>query len=554
MRPFVAIFGRRGAYYRVSIQKPVPCTVSHKQTISMKILASEQLYQADKATVEKQKISSWELMERAGTQVFNWLHQILNEAPVPVRIFCGIGNNGGDGLVLGRLLLAKGYTVSLYVVNYSDKRSEDFGKNYEKYIHHAKVPPKTISSEADFPVINAGDIVVDAIFGIGLNRPPEGWVKKLIRHLNHSEALRLAIDVPSGLYPNKPLEDREAVYKAKFVLTFQLPKLTFFLPDSAPFISGYKILDIGLDADFIDHAEPLATFITRPQAKQYYIPREKFGHKGTYGHSLIIAGSYGKIGAAILATTAALKTGAGMVTAFVPKCGYQIMQISVPEAMVLTDDKENHLSAISFGFEPSAMAIGMGIGKAKETLEAFKEFLRKVEKPLVIDADGLNLISENSGLLQYIPKNSILTPHPGELKRLIGEWENDFDKLEKTKSFSKEHQVIVVIKGAYTMTVHEDSLFVNSTGNPGMGTAGSGDALSGVITGLLSQGYKPLEAAIFGVYLHGSAGDIAACQNGPEALTARDIIDNLSQAYIELDYDENQKEIYPQKESRENPN
>lgn len=500
----------------------------------MKIFSAEQLYEADKTTVEKQEITSEALMERAGTQIFNWLHQRMQGAPVPIHIFCGIGDNGGDGLVVGRQMIEHGYNVIVYVVNCSDKRSKNFLLNYDKIKNATKIWPILMKSEADFPEINPDDIIVDAIFGIGLNRCPGGWVKKLIQYLNESKAFKLAIDIPSGLFPNLPLEDKEAVLKANHTLTFQTPKLSFFLPETAGFASNFDVLDIGLDLEFLSDTEPLAQLISKPEAQEFYRPREKFGHKGTYGHALIVAGSYGKIGAAVLSIAAAFRIGAGLVTAFVPKCGYTILQTAIPEAMVITDNEEEFISDISIDFEPSAIGVGMGIGKNKATVEALKKFFKNSKAPFIIDADALNNISETKELLKLIPKNSVLTPHPGELKRLIGDWKDDYDKLEKVKKFSDKHDVAVIIKGAYTITVYGDKLYINTSGNPGMATAGSGDALSGIITGLLSQGYDTLQASVFGVYMHGRAGDIASGQMGYEAVMAGDIIDNLAEAYLDL--------------------
>ncbi len=500
----------------------------------MKIFSSEQLYEADNITVEKQQITSEALMERAATQIFQWLHKRLNGAPVQIRIFCGIGDNGGDGLVVGSMLIEHGYNATVYVVNCSDKRSKNFLLNYDKIKNVTKKWPVLMKGEDDFPEINSEDIIIDGIFGIGLNRCPSGWVKKLIQYLNASKAFKLAIDIPSGLYSNSPLEDKEAVLKANHTLTFQAPKLSFFLPETAGFVSNFDVLDIGLDEEFLHDTEPIAQLISKPEAQRFYQAREKISHKGIYGHALIVAGSYGKIGAAVLATTATFRIGAGMVTAFVPKCGYTILQTAIPEAMVITDKEEEFISEIVFDFEPSAIGIGMGIGKNKTTVEALKKLFTKKDIPFVIDADALNNISENKELLKLLPKNSILTPHPGELKRLIGEWKNDYDKLEKAKKFSEKHGVVLIIKGAYTITVYGDKLYINTSGNPGMATAGSGDTLSGVITGLLSQGYDLLLASVFGVYMHGLAGDIASEQMGYEAIMAGDIIDNFSEAYLDL--------------------
>lgn len=500
----------------------------------MKILSVDQLYEADKMTLKNQQINSAQLMERAGNRIFVWLDDRFQGFPDPIHIFCGLGDNGGDGLVVGRLLIEHGYHVKVYVVNYSDKRSKNFLLNYDRIKKVSREWPILLKSEGDFPELNPEDFVIDAIFGIGLNRSPEGWVKNLIKHLNNSQAFILAVDIPGGLFANKASKDQEAIIIANYTLTFQVPKLAFFLPQAAPFVPSVKILDIGLDLEFIEECEPLAQLIFQEDAQNIYIHREKFGHKGTYGHALIVAGSYGKIGAAVLATTAAFRIGAGMVTAFVPKCGYNILQTTIPEAMVITDKEEELITDITTDFKPTAIGIGMGIGKNKATIEALRNLFISANCHFVIDADALNLISENKELLKLLPKKSILTPHPGELKRLIGPWKDDYEKLEKVKKFSKKYDVVVIVKGAYTTTIYNGKIYINTTGNPGMGTAGSGDALSGVITGLLCQGYDILNASLFGVYMHGKAGDSAAEEMGYEAIKASDIIDNLSEAYMDL--------------------
>ena len=500
----------------------------------MKIFSAEQLYKADAITAEKQGITADDLMERAGTQIYNWLHHRMQGAQVPIHIFCGIGNNGGDGLVIGRLLIESGYNVHLYVVNCSDKRSKNFLTNYDRIKNVTKEWPKLMKSEADFPQIHEDDIIIDAIFGIGLNRCPDGWVKKLIQYLNENKAFKLAVDIPSGLYANMPLEDPDAVLKANHTLTFQSPKLAFFLPKTGIFVPFYEVLDIGLDPEYLSTTKPLAQLIGKVEAQQFYKQREKYDHKGTYGHALIVAGSYGKIGAAVLSAKATLKIGAGMVTVFSPKCGYNILQTAVPEAMVLTDQNENHISEVKLEFDPSAVGVGMGLGSHEETISALKELFKSAKTPMVIDADAINALAQSKELLKEVPKSSILTPHVGELKRLIGVWKNDYEKLKKAKAFAKKHDVILVLKGANTVTIVDDKLYINTTGNPGMATAGSGDVLTGIITGLQAQGYDATLSAVFGVYLHGNAGNIASQTLGFEAVTAGDIIENIGNAYLAL--------------------
>ncbi len=500
----------------------------------MKILSATQLKEADKLTLEKQGISSTELMERAATMVFDEIHKRLQGAPIPVKIFCGIGNNGGDGLVVGRQLIDAGYDVTIYIVNYSDQRSQDFLVNYDRVKNRTKKWPVLLKSEDEFPEINYGDFVVDAIFGVGLNRPLPDWVAGLVRHINASGAFVLAIDMPSGLMADAAVEDLESIIRASYTITFQAPKMAFYLPDTAPYVGDLQILDIGLDADFLEKASAVAELISRPEARALYTPRQRFTHKGTYGHALIIGGSYGKIGSVCLTATAALRAGAGLVTIYAPKCGYDILQTALPEAMVLTDPHKEILTNIEFDLEPDVIGFGVGVGTKEETIEALEQLLKKNKKPMVLDADGLNILSKKNDLLKLLPEGSVLTPHPKELERLIGSWKDDFEKLEKVKSFTKEYKVIVLIKGTYTCIVTPKDLFINTTGNPGMATAGSGDVLTGVITALIGQGYEPLRATVLGTYLHGKAGDLAAEKFSYEGVIAGDIAKNTGAAIFDL--------------------
>lgn len=499
----------------------------------MKIFSASQIYEADKSTIQKQQISSDELMERAATKVFEWIHSRLRGTHVHIKLFCGIGNNGGDGLVLARLLKEHDYTISVFVVNYSEKRSKDFLLNLER-LKNAKLWPDFLNKESELPVISPNDILVDAIFGIGLNRAPDTWVGNLIRHINASRAFVLSVDVPSGLPVDRAPWDATSVVHASYVLSFQSPKLVFFLPETGVYVNQWELLDIGLDSEYLDSTDTDFELIGRPEVLPIYRSRLKFSHKGHYGHAAIIGGSHGKIGAVQLASNSCLAVGAGLVTAFVPSCGYDVLQTTVPEVMVLTDRHAKILSDIKLPFEPTTIGFGMGVGKDSITVEAFALFLKSVEIPIVIDADGLNMLSEHPDLIKDIPRSSVLTPHPKELERLIGTWKDDFEKLEKTFAFSKEHNVVVVIKGAHTICVHGNKGYVNTTGNPGMATAGSGDVLTGMITGLISQGYSTVDAAVFGVYLHGLAGDIAASKMGYEALRATALVDNIGNAYLEL--------------------
>ncbi|WP_179345161.1 NAD(P)H-hydrate dehydratase [Winogradskyella ursingii] len=525
----------------------------------MKVFSKEQIYEGDKLTVERQNISSTELMERAATQIFNWMHLRMQGAQVPIHVFCGIGNNGGDGLVLARHLINHGYNVVTYIVNCSDKRTKDFLVNYDRIKNASKEWPIMLSCKEDFSeiVIDEKDIIVDAVFGIGLNRPPNEWVQKLFQWFRKSKAFTLAIDIPSGLYTDQPVENDNHVVHANYTLSFQSPKLVFFLPTTAKFTTQWEVLDIGIDRDYLIETETEVELIGKMEVLPFYKSREKFSHKGMYGHTMIAGGSYGKIGAVTLASRAALSAGSGLVTAFVPKCGYQILQTSTPELMVLTDENEKEITNINYDIEPTVIGVGMGMGTSDATANAFQEFLKSNKTPLVVDADGLNVLSKKKSLLKLLPKQTVLTPHPKELERLVGKWSDDFQKLKKTKEFSRKYNAIVVIKGSNTITVFKDKMYVNTTGNPGMATGGTGDVLTGVIAAMIAQKYEPLAATIFGVYLHGKSADIALEDYGYQSLIASHVIDYLGNAYLDLfkqpeenqpqrQQEENQKEGKPQ--------
>lgn len=504
-----------------------------RNTLKMKILDQGQAYQADQITLERQGIRSAELMERAARGLFDWLHARLQGGPAPIAVFCGIGNNGGDGLALARLLSEHGYRVEVYIVAYSEKRSADFLLNL-KALQNRGIHPGELQAGSAFPPLEPACTVVDALFGIGLSRPPDPWVRELIGHMNASGAFVLSVDLPSGLYMDAVPEHPEGVVRADCVLSIGSPKLVFFLPQTGVYAKQWEVLDIGLDAAYLAGVETEFELFTGQEARALYRPRMKFGHKGTYGHVRLVGGSYGKIGAVSLAARACLHSGAGLVTAWLPRCGYVPLQSSVPEAMVQTGGEADFLSEFPEAGEGYTTGLGMGMGKHPQTRDAFLSWLARQKDPLLIDADGLNLLSENPGALDSVPKGSILTPHPGELRRLIGPWKDDFDKLGKARDFASRLGCVLLIKGAHTVVWFQGKGFVNGSGNPGMATAGSGDALSGILTGLLAQGYPPLHAALLGVYLHGRAGDLMALQTGFEGLTASGIIGAIGPAFREL--------------------
>ncbi len=500
----------------------------------MKILTAAQLAAADAATQESQNISSNELMERVSTLVFNKIHERLNGAPVPIKIFCGIGNNGGDGLAIARHMIQHGYHVTTFVTNCSKKRSKNFLINYDRIKEASNDWPVLLDCADDIPEIGKNDIVIDAIFGTGINKPVTGWMAHLFDRLNNSGAFIVSVDMPSGLYSNTAQVKEAAIIAANHTFTFNNPKLSFFLADTGMYTGSFEVIDIGLDPQFLSQVDPVAVLITNQSAQNIYRPRKKFTHKGDYGHVLIMAGSQGKMGAAVLAASAAVQSGAGKVTAYIPQHGNTILQSSVPEVMTLCDEGVDVLKDFNVAIEKYTLCIGPGIGQDSKTIAAFTTAIKKQSHPILVDADGINILAHDKALIDYLPKLSVLTPHDGELERLVGTWESGIERLEKAKAFSTEHDLILVLKGAHAVTVYKDNMYINDSGNAGMATAGSGDVLSGVITAFIAQGYDPLMAAVFGTYIHGASGDLAAQTYAHEGLKASIISNFIGPAILQL--------------------
>lgn len=499
----------------------------------MKILSSSDIYKADQATIKNTPISSTDLMERAGQKCVDRILNLDLDPSVQVHIFCGMGNNGGDGLVIARLLLEKGYKVSPYIVRISKRSSADFQINLKRLIRIGIVPEE-IEDVKNFPVILGGETVIDAIFGIGLKGNPEGLAKEVIEQINHSGAKIIAIDIPSGLFSETPVSDKDAVIRADLVLTFQNPKLAFFLPENRSYIKNWELLDIGLDQACIQAAESVFCTVDFESVKHRLKARDKFSHKGTYGHAMIIGGSFGKIGAVILASRAALKAGSGLVTTYIPKCGYTAVQTANPEIMVEVDD-ENYLEHFNCKTKATAIGVGVGMGTHTKTKKGFAAFLKSNRIPLVIDADAINIVAAHPELSELIVRGNILTPHPKEFERLAGPWKNDYDKLDKQLAFSNKHQCLVVLKGTYTTLAYQGKIYFNTSGNAGLATAGSGDVLTGIITGFLAQGYEVLDAALLGVYIHGRSADLGIkAHESMESFTASDCVEHLGLVFKEF--------------------
>jgi ADP-dependent NAD(P)H-hydrate dehydratase / NAD(P)H-hydrate epimerase len=501
----------------------------------MKIFSTAQIQAWDAFTIENEPIAAYDLMQRA-SEAFVWaFEKKFAKTEKAIHIFCGSGNNGGDGLCIARYLFRKNRKVNVYLIDYKQNTN-----SFESALSDLDIPKNqifTLKESEDYLAIldkiGKKDIIVDAILGAGLNRPLEGFLEKLIYEINKIAAVKVAVDIPSGLFADTRTTGE--TLQANYTFTFQSPKFAFFFPENQDRLGQWKVLDIGLSKAFFTAQKTDNYYITPKIISQIYTPRKKFDHKGTYGASLILAGSYGKMGAAVLATRACLRAGAGLLTAYIPKIGYDIMQISVPEAMVLSDNNVWNISDIPPTKPYKAIGVGPGMGTSKETVAALERLLENYRQPMIIDADALNILSFRSDLLEKVPKNSIFTPHVKEFERLFGESKNEFERHELQKQKAIELEIFIVLKGAHScIATPEGTCFFNTTGNPGMATGGSGDVLTGILTSLLSQGYPSREAAILGVYLHGLAGDLAAKKNSEEAMAAGDIIDFLGKAFLKM--------------------
>ncbi|NJN25873.1 MAG: NAD(P)H-hydrate dehydratase [Cyclobacteriaceae bacterium] len=498
----------------------------------MKIFNTQQIREADQYTIDHEPIKSSDLMERAAKSFVQWFEQYF-EKQRKVFIFCGTGNNGGDGLAIARMLSFKKWQVKTVMVSKSSNKSHDCMINYLKLAEVREVAGIASASDLNFE-IEKNDIVVDAIFGSGLSRPVDGIHAETIAYINQSGATVVSVDVPSGLFADD-VSPKGAIVRADHVVSFQFPKLAFMLAENSMYIKNWIVADIGLHPEFIKNTESPYEYLEHSFIKNLLRKRTKFEHKGNFGHSLIIAGSHGKMGAAVLCSKACLKTGAGLVTAHIPGCGYHTMQTSIPEVMVSVDYNKKFLTSIPELDAYEAIGIGPGIDKNIETYEVISQLLANYKKPIVVDADALNIISKEQNMMKSLPEGSILTPHPGEFKRMVGFWNDDFERLEQQIAISKQYKVYIVLKGGHaSISTPEGKVYFNSTGNPGMATGGSGDVLTGMITSLLGQGYSSLHASLLGVYLHGLSGDIAVQFMGEEGLCASDLIDFLPQAFMEL--------------------
>jgi hydroxyethylthiazole kinase-like uncharacterized protein yjeF len=509
----------------------------------MKLLSAAQIRQLDQATIREQQTTSTELMERAATAVAQWLFGRFDpHATTDVLLLCGPGNNGGDGLALARLLYRAGYAVRVALLP-ADKYSDDYQHNHHVLPH--LIPVSELRADA-LPPIQPTTLVVDALFGTGLTRPLAGLAAAVVEHLNASAAQVVAIDLPSGLLANAPQPDPAApVVRAQHTVSFGPPKLAFLLPQNAELVGEWYSADIGLSQDFIEQTDTPWHFtaLPKPQPENWspaptgqpeiQLPkRAKFGYKNTFGHALLLAGSRGKVGAAVLSSGACLRGGVGLLTVAVPGCGYDIIQTTRPEAMCLADAQPDFISELPDLQSYQAIGIGPGLGQNDASRAVLERLLREAKVPLVLDADALNMLGTHRELLDLLPPSTVLTPHLGEFARLTEKTKDDYHRLDLLREFAQRHRCIVVLKGAYTAIAAPDGqVYFNGTGNPGMGTGGSGDVLTGLVLALRAdQRLDAVLATRLAVLAHGHAGDLAAADMGEAGLIAGDLVAHIGPA------------------------
>jgi len=496
----------------------------------MKIFTAEQIRKCDEFTISDEPVSSIQLMERAAQSCVDWIYENCKNHR-NFTIFCGSGNNGGDGFAIAKMLYLKGFDVDVFV-DPKAKYSNDANVNFKELKEVSGVLIKNFKDVESYRFDNR-TVIIDALFGTGLSRELEGDYKQLVNDLNSKNNVRISIDVPSGLFTDVISDENSTIFKADYTLSFQFWKKSFLHPETGKYTGEVVILDINLSEEYIANTATPDFVIDDKIVESIFKPRNEFSHKGTYGKVTIVAGSYGKIGAAVLATKSALKTGAGLTFTLAPKCGYEILQTSCPEAMFIQGG-ENYIDQFDID-ETSVCGIGPGLGTDSETEKSLLKFLKQYPKPLLLDADALNIISKDEKNLKLIPKKSIITPHPKEFERLFGATKNSFERVELAQKKANELQIYIVLKDHHTQIITpEGNVFYNITGNSGLAKGGSGDILTGIITSFLAQGYSEENAAIFGVWFHGKAAEFAAEKYSKESMLPTDVVNEFGNVFEEL--------------------
>ncbi|MGV8134198.1 MAG: NAD(P)H-hydrate dehydratase [Mangrovibacterium sp.] len=501
----------------------------------MKIFTTKQIAEIDRFTIENEPVPDIDLMERAALQIVNWLVRHIHTSK-KLLFYAGPGNNGGDAMAVARMMANRNYSCELFLLDLGKGLKGSPAINLKRLEDQGKVKVKRITSEKDLTGVPFEAVVIDGLFGSGLTRQADGLAEKVIAAINASGAYVISIDMPSGLFgEDNSANDLSKVIKASCTLTFQFPKLSFFFPEHDILVGQWEVLPIDLHPEAIAMTETPFYFLSSEFIASKLMKRNKFAHKGNFGHALLIAGSRCKIGAAVLASRSCLRSGVGLLTTHVPNPAVSIIQGAVPEAMCSADASDLMFTEFPDLSFYTAVGVGPGIGMKPNCKKALRELLEQKPGKIVLDADALNILSGQKEWLNLLPEKAVLTPHPKEFERLAGPVKDSWTRLQLQVQFSKNYNVIVVLKGAYTcISLPNGQVFFNTTGNPGMATAGSGDVLTGLILGLLAQPYSREDAALLGVYLHGLAGDIAAAHIGQEALTSGDLTESLGKAFLYL--------------------
>ncbi len=513
----------------------------------MIIVTAAQMQALDRRTITEAKVPGRMLMENAGKGVVAAMERLCGPlAGKSVAVLCGKGNNGGDGFVVARLLKHKRARPQVLLLS---KATELAGDAKTMYGRLGRTTGKTTvhirpTVEHLCAAVQGSDLIVDALLGTGLSAPVTGVYRSAIQVINDSRRPVIAVDLPSGLHADTGAVMGEAV-RATMTVTFGLPKLGLYLGEGIDRAGTVEIADIGIPQAYVQAVESRCSLITSDEAGSVLPPRPLASHKGTYGHAGIIAGSVGKTGAAALAAKAALRTGAGLVTVAIPMSVNDVLEAKLLEAMTapMPETKDRTLALtgledlVAFANARSTVAIGPGLSTHPETIELVRALVPRIQRPCVLDADALNAVSGRSRLLTEAKAPLVLTPHPGEMARLlegVTTQSVSADRLGIASRFAQDHHVTLVLKGARTIVAHPDGrVAVCPTGNPGMATAGTGDVLTGMVVSLLAQGLSAWDAACAGTYLHGLAGDLAATALGPQGMTAGDLLERIPHALIQ---------------------
>ena len=492
----------------------------------LNLLNSEQTRLADQFTIQSRGMSSVDLIEAAANAFVSVFKSCYIFPDTPISIYCGTGNNGGDGLAIARLLKESGYDrLNVIIARFSLNSTADFDINLKR-LNLSGIPVTEISDCISLPN-ESSEIIIDALLGSGLNRPLEGNFKVLVEHLNQLKRHVVSVDVPSGLPSEGVINPESTILKAELVISFQRPRINFYMPESGPFISKFRYVNIGLDEDFIEAQEGGWKLLEADDIQNIIHPRKPFTHKGTYGHALIIAGSAETMGAALLCADACLHSGAGLTTACIPQEGLTALNSRAPEVMALIRNTgEDILNADLKKYQ--AIAIGPGIGKDKGQAALLKNTLQSLNCPLVLDADALNILALHPGWISFLPPGTILTPHMKEFDRLFGQQKSWTERVETGRIMAIQHKLVIVLKNQYTFIIQPDgNVLINPTGNPAMATGGMGDVLTGMITAFLAQGYKAEDSALAACYIHGKAGDLLKEKGGMHCIPPRYLIRKL---------------------------